>query len=168
MIILDERTNPSMRETFSTLMSSSASVDMAVANLRLAGIDIQPGEVTRLRRLRLVVAKLDADALLHTHARPLEQLRRLHALTTSGILEVRTVPRFKWTPDFSVFDDAALIGAHYTELPYPADGIALTCVVRDEAAIRRCARRFDEMWELGYDVLPVVVQTLHELLSDGS
>ena len=39
MIILDERTNPSMRETFSTLMSASTSVDMAVANLRLAGID---------------------------------------------------------------------------------------------------------------------------------
>jgi len=58
-----------------------------------------------------------------------------------------------------------LIGAHYTELPYPNDGIALTCVVRDEPAIRRSSRRFEEMWQLGYDVLPVVTQTLEELLA---
>ena len=168
MIVLDERTMPSMRETFSALISSSTRVDMAVASMRLAGIDVRPGEVTRLRRLRLVMGRLDADALLQTRSRPLDQLRRLDALTQSGVLEVRTVPRFNWTPDFSVFDHAALIGAHYTALPYPAEGIALTCVVREEAAVRRCARRFEEMWELGYDVLPVVSQTIQALLGEAA
>ena len=165
MIVLDERTTPSMRETFSALMSRSSQVDMAVASMRLAGLDVRAGETSALRRLRLVMGRLDADALLQTQSRPLDQLKRLYALTRSGILEVRTVPRFRWTPDFSVFDSAVLIGAHYTELPYPNDGIALTCVVRDEPAIRRSSRRFEEMWQLGYDVLPVVTQTLEELLA---
>ena len=164
MTVLDEFTSPSMRETFSALMSSSTSVDMAVAHLRLAGLDVHTGEVGCLRRLRVVVGRLDADALLQAQSRPTDQIRRLRALAGSGLLEVRTVPRFQWRPDFSVFDEAALIGAHYTELPYPNDGIALTCVLTDPGAIRRCARRFDQMWELGYDVLPVVVETLDELL----
>jgi hypothetical protein len=166
MIVLDEFTQPSMRETFSALMSSSKHVDMAVSHMRLAGIDIQHGEIGQLQRLRVVMGKLDADALLQPASRPVEQLQRLHAWAQSGLLEVRTVPRFLWRPDFSVFDQAALIGAHYTELPYPAEGIALTCVLTDAAAIRRCARRFDQMWQLGYDVLPVVTQTLRDLLAD--
>jgi hypothetical protein len=164
MIVLEERTSPSMRETFSALISTSTHVDMAVVNMRLAGIDVRAGEMGRLRRLRLVMGRLDAAALQQTEARPVEQLRRLHALATSGILEVRTVPRFQWTPDFSVFNEAALIGAHYTELPYPIDGIALTCVLNEPTAIRRCARRFEEMWQLGYDVLPIVIETLDQLI----
>ncbi len=164
MTVLDEFTTPSMRETFSALMSSSTHVDMAVAHLRLAGLDVQAAETLRLRRLRVVVGKLDADALLQARSRPTEQIRRLRALVGSGLLEVRSVPRFQWHPDFSVFDDAALIGAHYSELPYPADGIALTCVLTEPNARRRCARRFDQMWELGYDVLPVVADMLDELL----
>ncbi|HEY0671226.1 MAG TPA: hypothetical protein VGD27_03110 [Longimicrobiales bacterium] len=168
MIVLDEFTRPSMRETFSTLMAASAHVDMAVAHMRLAGIDIQPGEIGSLRRLRLVMGKLDADALLQTESRPLEQLQRLRALVHSGLLQVRTIPRFQWRPDFTVFDRAVLVGAHYNELPYPVDGVALTCVLTDESAIRRCARRFEHMWQLGYDVLPVVTQMLDELTAARS
>lgn len=164
MTVIDEFTQPSMRETFSQLMSTSEHVDMAVSNMRIAGLDLQAGEVGKLERLRLVMNKLDADALLQTQSRPVDQLRRLRAFAGSGLLEVRTVPRFNWRPDFSVFDQAALVGAHYTELPYPVAGIALTCVLADPAAVRRCARRFEEMWELGYDVLPVVIDTLDELL----
>ena len=165
MIVLDEFTRPSMRETFSTLMSTSEHVDLAVAHMRLAGIDISPGEIGTLRRMRVVVGRLDADTLMQTETRPLEQLERLRALAKSGLLHVRTIPRFVWRPDFSVFDAAAMVGAHYTELPYPVDGVALTCVLTDPAAVRRCARRFEHMWQLGYDVLPVVLQTLDELIA---
>jgi hypothetical protein len=164
MTVIDEFTQPSMRETFSQLMSSSEYVDMAVFNMRIAGLDLHAGEAGKLKRLRLVMNKLDADALLQTQSRPVEQLRRLRAFAGSGLLEVRTVPRFSWRPDFSVFDQAALVGAHYSELPYPVAGIALTCVLADPAAVRRCARRFDQMWEAGYDVLPVVIDMLDELL----
>jgi hypothetical protein len=164
MTVLDEFTRPTMRETLSALMSASQRVDMAVANMRLAGIDVGGNEIGKLRKLRVVMGHLDADILQQTESRPIEQLQRLRLFAGSGLLEVRTVPRFRWQPDFSVFDHAALIGAHYSELPYPVDGIALTCVLTDPRAIHRCARRFQQMWELGYDVLPVVVETLDELL----
>ena len=166
MTVIDEFTRPSMRETISALMAASERVDMAVANMRIAGLDLHERELVKLKRLRLVMAKLDADALLQTHSRPIEQLRRLRGFAGSGLLEVRAVPRYSWQPDFSVFDHAALVGAHYSELPYPVAGIALTCVIAEPAALRRCARRFEQMWELGYDVLPVVIDTLDELLSE--
>lgn len=169
MIVMDEHTRPSMRETFSTLMSISTHVDMAVGHMRIAGMDLRPGEVGMLQRLRLVIGKLDADVLLQTRSRPLDQLQRLRAFAGSGVLEVRIVPRFQWTPDFSVFngqESAVMVGAHYTELPYSADGIALTCVVNDQHAVRRCATRYEQMWQLGYDVLPVVIDTLDQLLAE--
>jgi hypothetical protein len=163
--VLDEFTTPTMRETLGVLMSASERVDMACTRMRLAGINLNDSEVTRLRRLRLVMGKLDADALLQSQNRPFEQLQRLRAFAASGILEIRSVPRFRWDPDFSIYDErAALIGAHYTELPYSADGIAFTCVVADPDAVRRCARRFEQMWDLAYDVLPVVIETLDDLL----
>ncbi len=168
MTVLDEFTRPSMRETMSALMSASRHVDMAVFNMRLAGIDVGESEVGSVRRLRVVVGQLDAEVLMQNESRPVEQLKRLRLLAGSGLLHVRTVPRFRWRPDFSIFDHAALIGAHYTELPYPVDGIALTCVVTDARAVQRCARRFERMWDLGYDVLPVVIETLDELLSAPS
>lgn len=165
MTVLDEFTTPTMRETIGALMGVSTHVDMAVAHMRLAGLDVHARETGRLQRLRVVMGKLDADALLQTESRPLEQLQRLRMLAQSGVLQVRTVPRFDWRPDFSVYDHAALIGAHYSDLPYPADGIALTCVVTDVNAVRRCARRFERMWDLGYDVLPVVLETLDQLIA---
>ena len=169
MIVMDEYTRPSMRETFSTLMSISTHVDMAVAHMRIAGMDLRPGEAGKLQRLRMVIGKLDADALLQTHARPIDQLERLRSFATSGILQVRLVPRFQWTPDFSLFsggERAMMIGAHYSAAPYPSDGIALTCVVNDANAVRRCAARYERMWQLGYDVLPVVIEMLDQLLSE--
>ncbi|HEY0809987.1 MAG TPA: hypothetical protein VGD49_07480, partial [Longimicrobiales bacterium] len=71
MTVIDEFTRPSMRDTFSALMSASQRVDMAVANMRIAGLDLQPGEARELKRLRLVMARLDADALLQTQSRPI-------------------------------------------------------------------------------------------------
>ena len=165
MTVLDEFTRPTMRETLGVLMSASQHVDMAFARLRLAGISVIDNEVGRLQRLRIVMGKLDADALLQSQSRPVEQLQHLRAFALSGVLEIRTVPRFRWDPDFSIYDErAALIGAHYTDLPYPADGIALTCVVANQDAVRRCRTRFEQMWDAGYDVLPVVIETLDELL----
>src|SRR5688500_13268964 len=115
-----------MRETLSALMSASFHVDMAVASMRLAGIDVGSNEIGRLRRLRVVMGHLDADVLHQTESRSIGQLQRLRMLAGSGLLHVRTVPRFRWQPDFSVYDNAAMVGAHYSELPYPVDGIALT------------------------------------------
>lgn len=165
MTVLDEFTKPSLRDTMGALMTASLSVDMALTRMRLAGINLSDGEVGGLRRLRVVIGNVDADALMQSQSRPVEQIERLRAFGASGILQIRAVPRFRWDPDFSIYDDrAALIGAHYNDLPYPADGIALTCVVTGPDAIRRCQRRFNEMWDLGYDVLPVILETLDALL----
>jgi hypothetical protein len=166
MTVIDEFTRPTMRETLGTLMSASQCVDIAMTRMRLSGINLTDGEVGRLRRLRLVMGKLDAAALLQSQSRPIDQLVRLRAFASSGILQIRSAPRFKWDPDFSIYDHhAALIGAHYTDLPYAADGIALTCVLTDPNAIRRCARRFEQMWDAGYDVLPVVIEMLEDLIA---
>lgn len=165
MTVIDEFTAPTVRETLGTLMSVSQHVDIAMTRMRLSGINLTDTEVGRLKRLRVVLGKLDADALLQSQSRPVDQLQRLRAFASSGILEVRSAPRFTWDPDFSIYDQsAAMIGAHYTDLPYTASGIALTCVVVHPDAIRRCSRRFDEMWEMSYDVLPVVIETLDSLL----
>jgi hypothetical protein len=165
MTVLDEFTTPSLRETMGVLMSASTRVDMALTRMRLAGIDLSDGEVSKLERLRVVIGKLDADALLQSQSKPVAHIERLRAFGASGILEIRSVPRFHWDPDFSIYDQrAALIGAHYNDLPYTADGIALTCVINNPDAIRRAQLRFDEMWERGYDVLPVVIETLDALL----
>jgi hypothetical protein len=165
LTVLDEFTRPTMRETMGALMATSTTIDMAFTRMRLAGIQLADGELARLRRFRLVIGNLDADALLQSQSRPVAPIERLRAFAQSGLLEIRSVPRFRWDPDFSIYDNrAALIGAHYNDLPYPADGIALTCVVTNPDAIRRCQSRFDRMWELGYDVLPVVIETLDELL----
>jgi hypothetical protein len=165
MTVLDEFTTPSLRETMSVLMSASRRVDMALTRMRLAGINLSDGEVGKMERLRVVIGKLDADALLQSQSRPVAHIERLRAFGASGNLEIRSVPRFHWDPDFSIYDQrAALIGAHYNDLPYPADGIAFTCVVTNANAIRRSQHRFDEMWQRGYDVLPVVIETLDALL----
>lgn len=169
MTVIDEFTTPTVRETLGALMSASQRVDIAMTRMRLSGIDLTAGEVGKLVKLRVVLGKLDADALLQSQSKPIDQLQRLRAFASSGVLEVRSAPRFTWDPDFSVYDDrAAMIGAHYTELPYAADGIALTCIVVNPNAIRRCAARFDAMWELSYDVLPVVIETLDSLLASPS
>lgn len=161
MILLDERSQPSMRATLAGLMKASDKVDIAVSHLRLAGLDFSVQEIARLKSLRLVIGRLDADALLGC---PASRLQQLHTVARFGHVEVRAVPRFRWAPDFSVFHDhAALIGAHYTEAPYAEDGIAFTCLIEDAAVIQRCARRFEAMWQLGYDVLPVVLETLDSL-----
>lgn len=166
MIVLDEMSAPDMRATLSTLMAASRHADMAIANIRLAALDLRPGETERLERLRLVIGRVDAAALLQAQSRPVDQLKRLHAFAKSGILEMRTIPRYQWTPDFSIFDHAMLIGSHYGELPYPVAGAAFTCVVDDRRAINRVRRRFEEMWPLGYDVLPVFIDTIDALLED--
>jgi hypothetical protein len=165
MTVLDEFTRPSLRETMGALMGVAANVDMAFTRMRLAGINLSDGEVGKLERLRVVIGNVDADALMQSQSRPVQQIERLRAFGASGILEIRAAPRFRWDPDFSIYDErAALIGAHYNDLPYPADGIALTCVVTNRDAVRRCRVRFDQMWDLGYDVLPVIMETLDALL----
>jgi hypothetical protein len=37
-------------------------------------------------------------------------------------------------------------------------------VLKQSRAVRAGQRRFEELWAAGYDILPVISDTLHELL----
>lgn len=167
--LLDERSQPSLRQIIGRLLASAQMADIAIAHLRLAGLDLTPLEIAGLQRCRVMLGHLDASSLLDTarlsnegHERP-EVLR---SFARSGRLEIRTAPHHVWTPDFSVFEGlpgnqcVALVGAHYFDRPYPRFGLAFTSVLTTGAAVHACRTRFDELWDAGYDVLTVVVDTL--------
>lgn len=171
--LLDERTRPSVRETIGRLLAAAHRADIAIAQLRLAGLDLQPSEAGGIERCRLMIGRFDA-AMLHDAGSSVSargQLELLAAFAASGRLEIRTAPHHVWNPDFSVFtelpgnDAAVLLGAHYFGRPYPLHGLAFTCVLRNPDVVASCARRFEELWQAGYDVLPVIAATLSELLT---
>lgn len=168
-LLFDEHSSPPLRHTLGNLMASAATADFAIAHLRLAGLDLQPFEVDGLERCRVMIGHLDAAALLAGDAADPARIGTLAAFAASGRLEMRTAPHHAWNPDFSVFRGlpagaaAVLLGAHYFGRPYPRFGLAFTCVLTQPAAIRACGRRFEELWDAGYDVLPAVIDTLGRL-----
>ncbi len=174
--LLDETRTPSLRETIGRLLGAAQRADLAVAHVRLATIDLQPGELGRLQRCRLLLARFDAAFAADAHSLRLdpariEQLKRLRAFAESGRLEVRSASATLWSPDFSIYHGIGggsqrvlLLGAHYFRQPYPPNGAALTCVIRDEAAAERAGQRFDALWDQSHDVLAVITETLAEAL----
>ena len=170
--LVDERHEPPLRETLGRLLASARTADIAITHLRLAGLDLSPSEAGGLERCRVLLGHMDATVLFDAGSGPAathQHLALLHAFAKSGRLEIRTAPHHVWNPDFSVFSGlggngrAALVGAHYFGRPYPRYGLAFTCVLTSDGAVHACARRFAELWAAGYDVLPVVIDTLERL-----
>ena len=170
--LLDEFHDPPLRHTIGRLLACARTADIALTHLRLAGLDLSPSEAGGLERCRVMLGQLDAAVLLDAGASAdvaRERLQLLTAFAQSGRLQMRTAPHHVWNPDFSVFDGlpadraAALVGAHYFGRPYARFGIAFTCVLTAESAVRACRDRFERLWSDGYDVLPVVVDTLQRL-----
>jgi hypothetical protein len=166
--LVDEHNRPSMRDTLGTLLTRATTADIAIAHLRLAGLDLGAAEVGSIQRCRVMLGHLDAAVLLD--GSPRDQLSVLASFALSGRLEMRTAPHHTWNPDFSVFDGlpdktaAALLGAHYFGRPYPRFGLAFTAISTQPNAVWICRRRFEELWQAGYDVLPVVTETLSRLI----
>ena len=172
--LVDEHHDPPLRYTLGRLLASARTADIAITHLRLAGLDLTASETGSLERCRVMLGRLDASALLDTGtASTADRFQRLAGFAASGRLFMRTAPHHTWSPDFSVFAGlpangaVALLGAHYFERPYPRFGTALTCVLTSRAAVQLCGRRFDELWTAGYDILPVVTDTLHRIAGDG-
>lgn len=170
--LLDEYHDPPLRQTLGRLLACARTADIALTHLRLAGLDLTPSEAGGLERCRVMLGQLDAAVLFDAGASAdvaRERLQLLTAFAQSGRLQMRTAPHHVWNPDFSVFDGlpadraAALVGAHYFGRPYPRFGIAFTCVLTGESAVRACRDRFEQLWADGYDVLPVVIETLQRL-----
>lgn len=180
-LLLDERSSPSPREVIGALLGAAREACFAVARLRLAAIDLRASELAGVRRCRVLVGRLDADVLADAaaaaHGAELRRnLETLAGFLASGRVEVRAAGREAWVPDFSVFiglpadvvpgGGAAIVGGHYFLRPFPVAGPSLTCVLPDGAAARRAARRFEELWAGGYDVLPVVRDAIARALAE--
>jgi len=168
-VLFDEHADPPLRQTLGRLIATARSADFAIAHLRLAGLDLTESEAHSLEHCRVMLGHLDAAALLDSGLAPPSHLALLRAFARSGRLEMRTAPHHVWNPDFSIFrglpdqQAAVLLGAHYFGRPYPMFGLAFTCFMTQQAAVRACTRRFESLWNAGYDILPIVLETLDAL-----
>ena len=164
--LLDERARPDFRDHFGSLCRSAVEADVAVARIRLGALDLDGEEMAGLRRIRVVLAEVnavrlggEADASL---ADPLRagNVRLLMRLFQESKLELRAAPLAGWSPDFSVFrgpqgPQALLLGTHWFQRPYPHPGPALASLHRGDEACHG-ARRFEELWASAYDIGPAI------------
>lgn len=181
-VLLDDRRHPPLRQIVGRLLARATTADFAIGRVRLAAVDLTEPELRRVQRCRVLLGRLDAETLT---APPGAQapapdsaghLLTLRAFLESGRVSVRTAGSTLWLPDFSVLDGlpptsgfsggaVCFIGAHYFARPYPTRGPALTCLLAGPGSIASARERFEELWEIGYDVLPVILETLDALLA---
>jgi len=175
--LFDERARPDFREAYGILARRSTGLDVAVRQIRIAGLDLRPGEVRGLERIRLVVAEVngiayraDAEVVL---AQPDRAPGLLHLLDLleRGRVEIRSAPLAGWTPDFSIFHGRdgrarALVGRHWFVRPYPHRGPALTSLQRRDAA-RLLRSRFEELWRHAHEIGPQVAGLLRRARARG-
>lgn len=186
-ILLDDRGEPSLRKVLGRLLARALDACFAISRVRLAGIDLTAHELASVRRCRVLLGRLDADTFAEAAEAAVGDPARLRSLATllrfasSGRLEVRAAGREAWAPDFSVLrgrfgpggaDGAGaptavtLVGAHYFARPHPVGGPALTTLLTDPRSATAALRRFEELWDRSYDVLPVVRETLDRLVGE--
>lgn len=160
--LIEDTSRPDLRAVWGRLLARAVCVDVAVTRVRLSTLDFGEGELARVRRVRVLVAQLSAAALdAEAHAvcaRPeaAAALARLMALLEAGRISLRSAPLGGWSPDFSVFHDAAgprvaLVGPHRFDAAGPLQGPLLVSV-HGRAGAARVALRFDGLWERGHDV----------------
>lgn len=176
-ILLDDRADPPLRSVLGSLLARATTADFAISRMRLDGLNLAGGELGSIRRCRVLLGRLDARALeemMGGHERGPVQRHHLHLLRNflaSGRVEVRAAGVITWNPDFSILgglhaapaSTIGLVGAHYFLRPYSIDGAAFTMVISDTETVRRLHERFDELWDLGYDVGEVVRAALEHL-----
>jgi hypothetical protein len=171
-VLIDETTSPGLRAVLGRLLATAERADFAVMNVRLAGVDLTPGEAGGIRACRFLLGRLDAASLPQQGADPL-RMRGLRALVAAGRIEIRSAGLASWTPDFSVFrgvpgngdaSDVCVIGAHYFGMPPAATGPSLTCILSGARAVALAARRFEALWERAHDVSTAVIDAIDRLL----
>jgi hypothetical protein len=170
-IVLTETGEPSLRYVIGALLARSYSADFAIANIRLAHIDIGAAEIEDVR-MRILLGRFEA---VHT-SDPLlaARMEGLAALVQSGVVQLRSAGMGAWMPDFSVYrlDNGAapraacLVGAHYFGAP-PCSGPSLTSVHTDAHSVGTVAARFNELWEMGHDVGDVIAHAMRQMSAVG-
>ena len=168
--LIDERSPIPFRALFGRFLSSSTELDTAILRVRLSGVDLSARELSGLRRLRILVAEINAKTLeeeafaLFMDPRKRETLDRIQGLLHGGRLELRSAPLAGWSPDFSIFSDprgprALFLGLHWMLRPFPHRGPAwLACFGPEEA--HRGHQRFEELWENAHEIGPAVLRLL--------
>ena len=170
-VLLDEQSGTSVRDVIGLLLSRARDADFAIARVRLGAIDLAPAELATVRRCRVLLGRLDVQSL---SAAPDSHARSMAALLDflrSGRIHVRSAALASWHNDFSIFrglpadsvlprGQACLIGAHSFWGPHVSEGPSFTCVLGSPGATARASRRFEQLWNQAYDVLPVLVQTV--------
>jgi hypothetical protein len=165
-LLLDERSLPSFRTTFGILISRSSTVETAIREIRLGAVDLSAEELRRLKRLRVLVAQVDAQTVegeayaMAVSPSKKENLKQLLSLLRGGILEIRSAPLGGWSPDFSVFSNQEgpqeiLMGLHWFHRPFPLRGPAWAVRLGPgEAATAQ--NRFLEVWSSAHDIAPAI------------
>jgi hypothetical protein len=170
--LMDERSDPPLRAVIGGLLARCTRADIAVANIRLAALDLGDAELEGVSRCRILLGGLDARALHgseHSDAAALERSRALLRFLESDRVRIRSAGRSSWVPDFSLYHQpggrVALIGAHYFREPIAARGPSLTCMLTDAASADLLAARFDELWNGGHDVGAAVRDTVRQWIA---
>lgn len=176
--VVDERAQRPLRSVIGQLLEESSCVDLAIARVRLATLDLTQAEVEGPARCRVLLGQLDASTLHDAATVPAARgpaFRRLAEWLVSERLEVRSAGLGAWTPDFSVFSGpdraTCLLGAHYFGSPQLTVGPSVTLIMTDEDVAQLLRERFQELWDGGHDVAPAIVAVLQRAIrprDDGS
>jgi hypothetical protein len=160
--LFDERSRPDFRDVFGRMLTEATHVDIALTRLRLSALDLRSVELRNLRRLRLLLAEVNAVGLAaEAHAVLADperggSLRFLAALVDRGMVLIRAAPLAGWSPDFTVFRGpsgplSVLLGFHWLERPFPFRGPALASL-HGPGGAALAGRRFDETWGRAHDI----------------
>jgi hypothetical protein len=171
--LLDERAAHGFRDRFGRLAALASEVDVAATRVRLSLVDLSLSEVGSVRRLRVLLAEVnavrlaaEAESVLADPGRA-RNLRLLIRLLSEGRILVRSAPLGGWAPDFSVFRAegapfSALIGVHSFLRPTPLPG-PLFVSEHGRAGASAAASRFEELWSRSHDVSDPIRELLSRL-----
>ena len=176
--LLDERSPSSFRALFGDLLAVSTAVDSAVLRIRLSAVDLSEGELGGLKRLRVLVAEVNAQTVegeayaLVMDPLKRENLTRILNLLQTGIMEIRSAPLGGWSPDFTVFSQnqgphSLLLGLHWFHRPFPYRGPAWAARFGKEEAVRAQAR-YEELWAGAHDIGPALLRLMERTTLRGS
>ena len=168
--LLEETSQPSFRELFGGFLAHSSEMDAAILSIRLGAVDLSHGEVEQARRMRVLVAEVNARTLegeayaLLTDPGKRANLDRIVDLLRRGVLHLRSAPLGGWSPDFSLFcrdgkPQRLLLGLHWFHRPFPQRGPAWAMGFGPREASRARAR-FLDLWEQAHDISVPVLQLL--------
>jgi len=167
-LLVDDVSEPSLRDVIGRLLSACAHAEIAVSHVRLGAVDLSAEEMQGVQMCRVLLDRLEARSFDAIDA------VRTAAGSSGGLLEFIASDRVQthsvgfgcWQPDFSIYrgiegiGDVLLVGAHYFHEPQTLNGSAFTCIVTNAVAVSAALARFNRLWDQSHDVRAVVLAGL--------